>query len=374
MIVLLASLTALAEEIPADETEAKPEITDEGPPPDTGTPDRVEFGGRVFIRDTLSAVDTAGTTTWSDDATIDSARAFLIYRPNERLRMDLEVDFAGGETELKDTFIRYEPGSGVKLTAGRFKRPISFLGLESSWSLPRIERGLLSELRIDGTQRLLFAGGRGDGVSASFELPGALRPELTLTVQESEIAEVQNLDATEMGQDAFARGEIEPVDDLHLAIAGGWVGAVVTMGVPDSYRHRPFGSIEAFYDGDAIRAWAEGFAGRNAHVYVPVGEDDVQVGRFVAARALIAPRFERVLGLRRIEPYAAVSWLDPSTLQDDDQVGEATGGVSLMISRHLRLQLEGGRRMAQGFAAPSGDATIVRVQLGAAFKSETEIE
>ena len=50
---------------------------------------------------------------------------------------------------------------------------MSFLGLESKWRLPSIERGLLSELDLDDRD-LPFTGERGEGVS--FELrPGRSR-------------------------------------------------------------------------------------------------------------------------------------------------------------------------------------------------------
>lgn len=334
-----------------------------------GSPDLLELGGRVYVRDTLTGVDIAGNTTWLEDRTIDSARAFISFRPNQRTRMDLEVDFAGDEVELKDTFVRYRLLPFLDITAGRFKRPVSFIGLDSTWSLPRIDRGLLSELRVD-TRRLLFAGGRGDGVALGIELPGALRPELTITVHESALAQELGLEVTEVNQDLLGRAEIEPVDGLHLAVAGGTMGSLGLLADPDSYRHRPFGTLEGYLETAPLRVWLEGMAGLNANSYV----GDRQIGRFFAAQALVAPRFERIGSLRAIEPYGAFGWYEPSTDQAGDQLTEITGGVAIHISTKLRLQLEGGRRMAQDVAAPSADATIFRVQLGAAFKSETELK
>jgi len=372
--VLTLAGPALAQEPPSDPDEPdEPAEPDDAPKkgkkkPKQGTPDRLDFGGRVYVRDTLTGVDVAGDTIWLEDRTLDSARTFLSFRPNKRTRMDLEVDFAGDQAELKDTFIRYRLLPFLDVAAGRFKRPVSFLGLSSSWDLPRIDRGLLSELRID-TRRLLFAGGRGDGISLAVELPGALRPELTLTVQESDLAGDLGLEVTEVNQDAFARAAIEPLDGLHLAVAGGLVGTLRERGDPESYRHRPFGTLEGFFEHDRLRVWLEGMAGLNANTYVGVD----QIGRFAAVQSLIAPRFEPGGPLRTIEPYAAFGWYEPSHRQAGDQLTEVTGGVALWISGKLRLQLEGGRRFAQGAAAPSADATIVRIQLGAAFKTRMEL-
>ena len=199
-------------------------------------------------------------------------------------------------------------------------------------------------------------------------LPGAIRPVLIVTLQESDLGDDLGLEVTEVNQDAFARAEIEPVDGLHLAMAGGWVGSLRRRADPDSFRHRPFGTLEGYYDAARLRVWAEVMAGLNASTYV--GED--QIGKFVAAQALVAPRFEQVSPLRAVEPYAALSWYEPSTQQGDDRLTELTAGVALWISSKLRLQLEGGRRFAQD-AAASTDATIIRVQLGMAFKSEATL-
>ena len=334
-----------------------------------GTPDTLEVGGRVYVRDTLIGLDIAGDTTWLEDRTIDNARVFLKFRPNKRTRMDIEVDFAGDQAELKDTFIRYDLTPSLDVTAGRFKRPVSFIGLSSTWDLPRIDRGLLSELRVDDA-RLLFAGGREEGVALTIELPGAATPELTLAVLESSLAEDLGLEVTEGTQDLFARAEIEPTTGLHIALAGGWVGSLGMLGDPDSYRHRPFGTVEGFFESERLRVWLEGMAGLNATTFV----DDRQIGRFFAAQALIAPRLERAGALRAIEPFAAFGWYEPSHLEAGDQLTELTGGVALWISgKKLRLQLEGGRRLAQGDESPSADATILRVQLGAAFDTKLEL-
>lgn len=362
-----AGLAAIALAWPSPAS-AQADAEDEGKRKAKGTPDELQFGARVYVRDTFAAIDLAGDTLWLEERTIDSARAFLSFRPNRRTRMDLEVDFAGDEAELKDTFIGYEPASFLDLTVGRFKRPVSFIGLESTWRLPRIDRGLLSELRIH-QRRLQFAGGRGDGIAAQLEANGALRPELTLAVQQSEVADDFGLEVTELNQDLFARLEIEPAPNLHLAIAGGLVGSLDRFEDPSTYQHEPFGTIEGFFEGERVRAWLEAMGGRNANTY----SGDQQLGWFAAARALVAPRWDGPGSLKEVEPYAALDWYEPSSRQGDDQLAEGTLGVALWISGKLRLQVEGTRRLAQDLAAVS-DATIVRVQLGAAFESETILD
>ena len=356
------------EAVPEEAAARKKDKADKAKGKGGGTPDILAVAGRVYVRETLTGVELAGDSTWLDERTIDNARVTVSFRPNKRTRMDIEVDFAGDQAELKDTFIRYRPIERLDLVAGRFKRPVSFIGLTSTWDLPRIDRGLLSELRVEG-RRLMFAGGRGDGVMAELELPGALRPQLSLVMHESDLADDLGLPVTDVNQDVFARAELEPILGLHLAVAGGAVGSLRSFGDRTTYRHRPFGTLEAYLETAPLRVWAEVMAGRNASTFV-AGE---QLGDFLAAQALVSPRVEPLGGLRALEPFAAVAWLEPSTEQARDRVTEVTGGAALWITGKLRLQLEGGRRMAQGPLAPSIDATIVRVQLGAAFDTKVEL-
>ena len=70
---------------------ARAQDVEPAPEADHGSPDRLEFGGRVYVRDTLTAIDFADDTTWLEERTIDSARVFLVFRPNKRTRMALEV-------------------------------------------------------------------------------------------------------------------------------------------------------------------------------------------------------------------------------------------------------------------------------------------
>jgi hypothetical protein len=370
---LAFALGAAAQDVPP-QSDAAPEVepaTPDKPGDGSGTPDRLDFGGRVFVRDTLRGTD-VGDTAWREDRTLDSGRVFLDYRPNKKLRMMLEVDFAGDQAELKDTYLRFRPIKAFGVMVGRFKRPVSFIGLESAWSLPRIDRGLLSELRVEDARRLPFAGGRGDGVAVEVELDAPTKPTFTLAALESDAADDFSLDVTEnLREDIYGRVQLEAAPGLHLAVAGGWVGAPVVASSPlDSYQHRAFGTVEGFYDGAWLRAWAEAMIGRNTVVY----DGGELRGAFRAARALIASRSDRVVGFRAIEPFAAFAWYEPTSRQPDDQVTEVTGGVALWIARHLRLQLEAARVFTQGDRAPTREATVVRVQLGAAFKSRTELQ
>jgi hypothetical protein len=360
--VALSPSVARAQETSA---EAEPERAGGTAPERAWT---LELGGRLFVRDTVSRVD-VGDAVWRHDRAIDTARVSATY-DRKRLRIALEVDFAGGDADLKDTYIRVRPVDPLRIQAGRFKVPMSFLGLESKWQLPSVERGLLSELDLDDRD-LPFTGERADGVAVSLRPALPLEPRFTAALFQSPLAGgLSPIDPSEhVTQDLYLRGEIEPLADLHLAASFALVGYQEELGQADSFRHLALGSVELHADTRHVRAWLEGFAGQS-FVYQADGRFS---GNFVAARALVSPRFRRPLAaLHRIEPFAGASFLEPTGDRSGDQVSEIVAGVNVAFSRHWRLQLEGAQRVAEGAASPVADSTVVRIQLGASFAETLE--
>lgn len=330
------------------------------PPP---TPERgwsLELGGRVLVRDTMTRVD-VGEAVWRHQRAIDQARVSATYE-RKRLEIGLEVDFAGDDAKLKDNFVRVKPTGFLRVRAGRFKVPMSYLGNESKWKIPSIERGLLSELELDDRE-LPFAGGRAEGLSVELRPRVTLDPRITAAAFQSPLA--GGLDPTEdVTQDVYLHAEIEPVKDIHVAAGFAMIGYDETLGVTDSFRHVAIGSLEVFADTRHVRAWLEAFTGES-FAYQADGSSS---GSFVAGRALVSPRLrDPGAGVHRLEPYAGASLFDPTSDVEGDRVTEVVGGLNVALSRYWRIQLEGARRMAQGVAAPLADTTLFRVQVGAAF-------
>jgi hypothetical protein len=327
----------------------------------------LELGGRVFVRDTVSRID-VGEAVWRHERAIDQARVSAVYE-RKRLRLAVEVDFAGDDATLKDTYIRVRPVKALRIQAGRFKAPVSFLGLESKWRLPSIERGLLSELELDDRD-LPFAGARGEGLSIELRPPLPLAPRVTAALFQSPLASgLTPVDPSEeVTQDLYLRLEIEPLADLHLAASFGLVGYDEQLGQADSFRHLALASLELAAEMRHLRAWLELFAGQS-FAYQPDGSFS---GSFVAGRALVSPRLRKVAGMYRLEPYAGASLFDPTDDVDGDRVSELVGGVNLAFSRHWRVQLEVAERIAEGLASPVADSTLVRLQLGASFAERVE--
>jgi hypothetical protein len=364
LALVLAPPPALAQEAePPPDPAAKPSEK-----PAEKRPWALELAGRVFVRDTLSRVD-VGEAVWRHERAIDQARVSATY-DRKRLRLSLEVDFAGDEAELKDTFIRVMPVDGLRIQAGRFKVPMSFLGLESKWSVPATERGLLSELDLDDRD-LPFTGERAEGVSIQLRPALPLEPRFTAALFQSPLASgLTPIDPSEdLTQDLYLRAEIEPLRDLHLASSFALVGYQEELGVAASLRHLAMGSLELHADMRHLRAWLEGFAGQSF-----IHQDSGRIsGTFLAARALVAPRLRKPLSwIFRLEPYAGGSVLEPTGDRGGDRVSEIVAGVNVAFSRYWRLQLELAQRTAEGMASPVADSTLVRIQLGASFAETLE--
>ena len=351
---------------PAPTVEASTDAAAAAPQPRTWT---LEYGGRLFVRDTLTGVEVTDDPVWRHDRSLDQARLFATY-DRKKLRIAFEIEMGDGDAELKDTYIRLKPVDHLRVQAGRFKAPMSFLWLESKWSLPAVERGILSDLEQDA-RGLPFGGIRGEAVSLEVRPPVLLEPRFTVALFHNPLnSSATPLDPSEeVTQDLYARVEVEPGPWLRAAASFGWVGYTTEISSIDSYRHMPMGGVELTVDSQYLRAWIEGFVGES-FFYQP---DGTTSGTFAAARALIAPRLRRpVEAIWRIEPYLAVSVLDPTGDQTRDRLSEVGGGVNLAFSKHWRLQLELARRIAEGTLSPLADSTVIRLQLGAAFSEAVQ--
>ena len=324
----------------------------------------LEIGGRLFVRDTVTRVEAGGEEVVAHDRALDLARLFLTY-DRKRLRVAFEVDFADGDADLKDTYIRLQPVDPLRIHVGRFKVPMSVIGLTSRWKLPSTERGILSDLEVQ-ERDLPFAGERADGISLELRPALPLEPRFTLASFQSPYASSATpLDPREeLTQDIFGRASLEPIRGLEVASSIALIGYPEEPGSVGTRAEYPVGSLEVELDAAYARIWAEGFAGES---FFPQPDGEVG-GRFLAARVLAAvPVPLPALDLWRLEPFVGYSVLDPSSQVGDDGLSEIMGGVNVAFSKHWRLQLDAAHRIAAGSAAPVSDGTVFRLQLGATF-------
>ena len=361
-IVLVLAVLALPAAAQAQEAQGAKDEPAKPPEPDPEW--ELEIGGRLFVRDTVTHIEAGGEDVVSHSRALDLARVFLTY-DRKRLRVAFEVDFADGDADLKDSYIRLQPMDPLRIQVGRFKVPMSVLGLTSRWKLPSTERGILSDLEVQ-ERDLPFAGERADGISVELRPALPLEPRFTLAGFQSPYASAATpLDPREeLTQDLYGRASVEPIRGLEIASSVALIGYPEEPGSVGTRAEFPMGSLEVELDAARARIWAEGFTGES---FFPQADGEVG-GRFVAARVLAAFPFPLpALDLWRLEPFAGASVLDPSSQVENDGVSEIMAGVNLAFSKHWRLQLDAAHRIAAGSAAPISDGTVFRLQLGATF-------
>jgi hypothetical protein len=325
--------------------------------------------GRVLVRDTVTRQG------WSNEILLSNARLGVKYRDRKHgVQAELEAELAERRAEVRDAYLRVRAGKGIRVQAGRFKRPISAISLASRWELPTIERGALNDFRLNNERtrepdELPF--GREIGVQMQIRSKGLpAEPALTIGVFRSavhaQIAQSSGgsrlpLDLTEQfPEDVFGRLELEPLPWMRAGASLAWVGQLRVAGASDSFRHGLISGLDLVIDRAPLRLWLEGFIGQSAfHV-----SNDLQArGRFVAGRAIVAARLP--VQSFYVEPYVTAQHFDLRSDLDEDDILQAGGGVNLGLGEVWKLQLavdylSVGNRLY-------GDATQFHAQLGAAF-------
>jgi len=347
--------------------------------------DEPKVSGRVFARQTLRDASLEGTgLPWRWEQQIASARLTVEYRHKKTIKTVIEVDFSDGDASLKDAYVRWRMAREWTLQAGRFKRPFSAVQLEGLWTLPVVERGLLSDLEFNTVA--LPMGGRSDGISlawdpkaspVSFQL-AAFQPDLLVTV-----------DATEhVAADVYARAEMAVADDVTWGTTLAFVSYFEKPDQQEGFRHAPIAGLDLTYDRGPIRVWADVATGVDVLPFAidvatldlpceldedggpgncPPVELKADGGLFFAARIIASGRVKTDLRwLRTIEPFITASIVDLNTRFKDDEANEIGGGVAVRVAKPLRIQLQADHTNA-GSEAPVNEVTRVMLQLGAVF-------
>jgi hypothetical protein len=159
--------------------------------------------------------------TLEDDATYGfqarQARGSLKLRLGKRLYTRLSAEFTDGIGSgsgvrfLRTAVLEYRHSKALRLTVGRFKRPFSYLQLQSTADLPVLDRGLTNQLIVEDSAW----GDRGIGAMASGKLKSAkLGWALALTNAAPDTLTTQ-------GVDAIARLTWSPVEMFTIGVNGG---------------------------------------------------------------------------------------------------------------------------------------------------------
>lgn len=296
----------------------------------------LRWSGRVFVGSALVRTVRDEASAWTNTPGVNSARMGMRYdRPNG-LRAVLKVDFAESGADLKDGYLRVELPASMRLTAGRFKKPISAINLASRWDLPSVERGLLDAVTVEG-KALPFARLRADGIMVDYRAPTRGKTGVVLAlIQDNFVTTIDSRDVSEdFTLDPYIRVFVEPADGLHLASTFAVIAYEPNNLSLGSFGHAPMGTLEAHYKSSWLRVWGEVLAGDS--VFAPVG--GVASGRFTAARGLVAPRLPAGKTLH-VEPFVGASFFDPRTTDANNSNTEVQGGVNMAFSKHWRLQFE----------------------------------
>ncbi len=334
---------------------------------------KLELTGRIFARAALVKLEGAPDTT--GQTSLKSARAGLDYRSSHGLRAQLELEVAI-KPRIKDAYVQLRLAGEPKLDvrAGNFKMPFSAIELESIWTLPMADRGLIDNVL---TKRLQVSG-RAVGAMLILAPGGQLHPELRAGIFQGHNDAGDSLAAPAgegFGQDAVLRASIRPARGVQLGMSGSArAGALIEA--PPVIEHAYAGELDLVLDravgSGRLRAWVEAMIGTSWLVGGTLPGHDRT--RFLETRAIAAYRLgSAVRGERYFEIYGLGGVIDPDRIIERDHVGEVAAGITYGAHDLWRLQVEG-EAWRFGDNAPLGiaqlavlskDSTTVLVQLGA---------
>jgi len=366
-LLVLGPTRAVAGPNTDDAEQALPDAAEGERDPDAKAKNRLEMGGRVFVRNTVSRTDIEAIPDdkWLSEYGVSSARIVADYRRGRRLKVMVEAELGDDEPELKDGYLRVRPVRELSIQAGRFKRPMSAISLESAWRLPAVERGILNRLEPWSAIELPF-GGRGDGLTVAYELRNLeARPEVTLGLFEADMPD-NAIDVSEhFGLDPYARVQAEPLEGVDAGVSLALVTFQRVFDDKEAIGHAPVAGVDVVIGQGPVKAWIEGFFGEST-VY---DQDGRTRGQMWAARTILSLRAKRLTPwLRRVAPYVKASIFDPNTGASGDRAVQYGAGVSSRFTKFLRFQLEVEQTSVDDVAILlQQDVLAVYAQLGAAF-------
>ena len=287
----------------------------------------IRLGGRMHTQYSASSVGEA-----ENDFFFRRVRLILDVDVTDFFTARIQPDFAGGETQLQDAYVRFNVSDAFRLSVGQFKRAFDLFELASSTDLSLIERdgrveGVSSCAGVGGacsysrlTEKLGFAG-RDQGVK--IELSGdrvsfqgtATNGTGINTSDENDAKSYSGRISVEASDNVTVSGQVAVHDylddDNENAYAPAWAADVEVGGWRDGLH------VQAgLASGDN---WKELDASGEA---VPFMAYQGVLSYYVP---LEGPRWVGV------EPLARVSFADPNGDEDDDGAVIFTPGLMLYV-------------------------------------------
>ena len=314
---------------------------------------RLEPTGRIFARFAYSShhttvIDPAGAAhderVDSLDFSIPSARAGLYYHaPVDWLTANVELELTK-KPELKDAWLRGK-WKYVTAKAGQFKMPFSALEMESIWTLPLADRGLIHTALVKELQ----VAGRRPGFALEAHGRGKVKPSLTigafqgsvLTDDDPDKRKVELLSQQGLSSQSFvARAELKIRD---LVLGAEYENRLGTPALLVTKYYQTGGAdltLDTELGRAGLRVWLEGILGSSwlENWYKPPDGRDTL---FVAGRLVTAVRLlGRHKGELYVEPYGMFGLLDPDNEVSQDLLSEEVLGVNVGLWKVARLGLE----------------------------------
>ncbi|HVV86364.1 MAG TPA: porin [Kofleriaceae bacterium] len=361
-------------------TDAEPTATDDTDDGDTATDadhpakaggaqhkdTKLEVSGRVYARATAYDDD---INPWIGALSIPSARVGVTYQWKDKVAAKVSFEVKGS---LRDAYVDVALTPCLTLRAGRFKLPASGIERTSTWTLPTIDRTVLSDV-LGGS---LGAIGRRVGAQLTWKYDAGLHPKV-----EAAVAQAYDLNgdllarplSDGMGAIATLHGELRPAEAVK-------VGAFVqdrTTDYPGGSDQFWTGGVDLAVEQGGLRIWADGFGG-TSHFALKTWKEADQP--FVAGQLIAGWRAGgRKQGKRYLEPFVLAAYLNPDTGHKHDDVSQVGGGLSGGRWKRWRAQVEavvqstayhtppgiGGYDKAAGINLD--DRTTIEAQLSAAF-------
>jgi len=309
----------------------------------------LRLNGRLHMQYNTTSVDSAGgEPVSSTEFLLRRVRLTFDVTFNDLLSARVEPDygFVGGRGvfALRDAWVRLHFGSGLRATAGQFKRPFDVFELTSSTQILVAERGgpvrgveACGDLdRVCSFSHLtegLRYSDRDLGLMLDGELlPGRLRYAVAATNGQG-----VNIPEEDSGKQLTGRLSVVPLEDLVVSGNVTW----------KDYPHPVTGTAERAVAWGADLEFG-GFT-RGPHVQAGlVGGDNWRqptldstgIESFVAAQVIATYRAPvRHRWIDGIEPVLRASWADPNLSIDDDEGWLVTPGAILHLGGRNRLYL-----------------------------------
>ena len=320
----------------------------------------VQVGGRVHALWMLR--DEEGKP--GNEFRMNMVRLRLKYRASEMVEAAIEADMAeavqgssgGGNSLLRDAYVRVEPLKLLRFQAGQFKKPFSRIELRSKGKLETIERGISNNLLIAD----LLYGERDVG----FMIDGRVGEKkkgtsyfLGVFNGAGKNADEEDLDG---GKDIVGRVEVDPSKRLSLGLNGS-----LKLFDQDAVEQRPDKAWMAGADFriklGAFRLIGEGLYGEN---HDPCSNADLP-GKCILDEEFLDPPMtwsavllatykiplHRGTPALTLEPLIKSEVLDPNLDLDSGRIYSVTPGANLHVGDFTRIMVNG------DFVFPDDDAS-----------------